>query len=580
VKPQKPIFIGLAAWKNLLLVILTWWVCLPDSHAGTWGQFYTPAFDLVHVMSDGTLLAAAGDGYTADSAWYQVTPDTNGSYSTGTWTNISPMHDTRLYYASQVLTDGRLFVAGGEYGSGRATAEVYDPATGLWTQVNPPTNLLDPSKTSPTTSGPQGFGDSESAILPDGRVLVAPIAPATNGETMIFDPGSDGWAAGPYTQRVQGEQTWVKLPDGSILTVDHDSTYSERYIPAQQSWVPDAPLPLTLFVNLSPVATGETGPGLLLPNGRAFFLGGTGHTAIYIPSGNANPGNWVDGPDIPGGLVAADAPAAMLSNGKILCAVAPTPYVANGSVQYPSPTSFYLYDYSVGTNGAFTPVNGPTGPTYNSPTYLTFMFDLPDGNMLFTVGGYLAYDYIPDGPPLAAAKPTISSITRNADISYHLTGTGLNGICAGASYGDDAQMDSNYPLIRMTNTISGVVSYARTYNWSSTGVQTGSTPVTTEFTLPAGLFQTPGVFSLVVVANGVISDPVTFRTPAWVDFNYTGSPQVGSFAYPFQTMAQATAAVPVGGDILIRTSGSSHETMNISKPMNIIAHGGITTIGH
>ena len=62
------------------------------------------------------------------------------------------------------------------------------------------------------------------------------------------------------------------------------------------------------------------------------------------------------------------------------------------------------------------------------------------------------------------------------DGSFHLTGTLLNGISQGAAYGDDAQMDSNYPLVRAADG-TGNVYYLRTFNWSSTGVQTGNTVV-------------------------------------------------------------------------------------------------------
>ena len=45
------------------------------------------------------------------------------------------MHDSRLYFSSQVLKDGRVFVAGGEYGSAtnKQTGEVYDPVANTWT---------------------------------------------------------------------------------------------------------------------------------------------------------------------------------------------------------------------------------------------------------------------------------------------------------------------------------------------------------------------------------------------------------------------------------------------------------------
>jgi hypothetical protein len=67
-------------------------------------------------------------------------------------------------------------------------------------------------------------------------------------------------------------------------------------------------------------------------------------------------------------------------------------------------------------------------------------------------------------------------------------------------------MNSNYPIVRLTSGSS--VYYMRSHDWSSTGVMTGNTPVSTEFdvlvTVP------PGSYSLEVVANGIASDPVPF----------------------------------------------------------------------
>src|SRR5206468_12289720 len=53
---------------------------------------------------------------------------------------------------------------------------------------------------------------------------------------------------------------------------------------------------------------------------------------------------------------------------------------------------------------------------------------------------------------------------------------------------------------------TGKVSYARTFNWSSTGVATGNMPESVQFTLPTG--ATPGVYLVSVIANGIASDPV------------------------------------------------------------------------
>ena len=157
---------------------------------GIWLPLTNQAPDTIHFMlllSDGTVMAkgfAGGGGI--GNAWYRLTPDANGSYVNGTWSTLTPMNDTRLYFSSQVLKDGRVFVAGGEYPRdishgivGRATAEIYDPIANSWTRIDPPTSVLDPSMFSPVFPNQyyQAFVDSVSEILPDGRVLVAPVSP-------------------------------------------------------------------------------------------------------------------------------------------------------------------------------------------------------------------------------------------------------------------------------------------------------------------------------------------------------------------------------------------------------------------
>ena len=71
-----------------------------------------------------------------------------------------------------------------------------------------------------------------------------------------------------------------------------------------------------------------------------------------------------------------------------------------------------------------------------------------------------------------------------------------------------------------------------------------------------------------------------YAGPVYVDFNYTGSVQDGSYNTPFKTLAGGTNAVSSHGTIIIKTAGSSSETMTISKPMSIISIGGAATIGH
>jgi len=45
--------------------------------------------------------------------------------------------------------------------------------------------------------------------------------------------------------------------------------------------------------------------------------------------------------------------------------------------------------------------------------------------------------------------------------------------------GDDAQENTNFPLVRITNSQSGVVTYARTSHWTSVSIAPGAAPPTT-----------------------------------------------------------------------------------------------------
>jgi hypothetical protein len=522
---------------------------------GTWVPLNNPAPDSIGTMlllPDGTVMAASGD---ESRNWYRLTPDSSGSYVNGTWSTLSPMNDTRLYFASDVLPDDNVFIAGGEYGTGTATAEIYNIVSNTWAVTVVPPGLLDPSQMSPAADGNQAFADAISTVLPNGNVMIAPVYANTVGGTLTYNPTSNVWSAGPTLFRGydQAEACWVKLADGSVLTIDPYGTHSERYIPALNRWLNDANVPVSLYDT-----NGELGAGILLSDGRAFFLGGTGHTALYTPSGNTNAGAWAAGPDLPNGQGTPDAPAAMMMNGKVICATGP-------AQTYNGPVSFYEYD---AVSNSFTQVNAPDGSaalTYAVP-YATTMLDLPDGMVLFADFDQQLYVYQPDGSPLASGKPTITSITRNPDGSYHLTGKQLNGISQGAAYGDDAQMDSNYPIVRMTNSVGGVF-YARSYGWSNTGVMTGNAPVTTEFVLPAGLPL--GEYSLVVVANGISSDPVTFITLVPLQIVLSGNHAIISWPSSATNIVLETATNLSAGNWTRLTNGVTLVNTNFVLTNNL-----------
>jgi len=514
--------------------------------AGTWtpvtSNAPSPSGGLMLLLSDGTVMCkSAAGGTNYGNAWNRLTPDSTGGYVNGTWTTLTPMADTRLYFSSQVLKDGRVFVAGGEYGTGSAKGETYNPLTDTW------------------TSGPalgSIISDGNSEILPDGRVLLALVTGNLKGTT-IFDPVANTWTAGPSSLGIHNESAWVKLPDASIIMVDRLTTNSERYIPALNQWVVDATVPVALY---DPYGD-ETGAGFLLPDGRAFFIGSPSNTAFYTPSGNNSPGTWAAGPAIPGGRGAPDAPGAMMPNGRILCALSPAPDPSN---HFPTPTGFFEFDY---TTNSFAGVSPPTNLS-SIPSYENNLLILPDGTVLYSLqGSPTYYVYNPGGTPLAAGKPAIASITANGDGSFHLTGTLLNGISEGAAYGDDWQMATNYPIVRLTS--GNKVYYARTYNWSSTGVATGTTPVTTEFTLPANL--PPGNYSLVAIANGIASDPVSFASGAFLSITIPAAAREGDPP----VIGTVTASIAPAADLLV--SLSSNNVTKATVPANVIIAAGQTS---
>jgi len=481
------------AKKNLNIVSLVFlfsFLSLSNLMAqGTWTALTNLAPDANNggmlLLSDGTVLckSGSGGGDGIGNIYNKLTPDANGSYINGTWSSIAPMISTRLYYSSQVLKDGRVYVAGGEYGTGSSKGETYNPLTNTWTA---------------NASVGSFVSDANSEILEDGTVLQALVTGTLRG-SKIYTPSTNAYTTGPTCIGIHNESAWLKLPDNSILFVDRDTRNSERFIPALNKWVADATLPVDIY---DPFGS-EQGGALLLPNGKALFIGSTGHNAIYTPSGNNSPGSWVAAADFPNGRGTPDAPAALMVNGKVLCIASAKPTASN---HFPSPSYYYEYDY---ITNAFTQIPTPQGGVSSPiPTYIAGMIDLPNGQVLYAdQGNNQYYVYTPAGAALTANKPVIKTLKHISGVTFRLTGTGFNGNSEGATYGDDWQMNTNYPIARLQ---SGThVYYLRTFNWNSTGVMRGSLADTVFLTPPAGLPK--GTYTLVVTANGISSDPITVK---------------------------------------------------------------------
>ena len=263
---------------------------------------------------------------------------------------------------------------------------------------------------------------------------------------------------------------------------------------------------------INPWPVVEIGPQAELPGGNVFVVGAGSSTqepptpcttdvatdtALY----NYKSGAWTAGPTIPaiGGqeMDATDGPASTLPDGNVL-------FDASACV-YNAPTHFFLYNAGANTISQIPDV--PNAP--NDTSFATRFLALPNGQALFDDGSNQMLVYTAGGTPQASWRPSISSVSSTSlapGKTYALAGKQLAGLDQGATYGDDVQDNTNFPLVRITNSATGVVTYARTSNWTSVSVAPG-TRSATQFTLPPG---TPaGKSTLVVVANGIASAPVT-----------------------------------------------------------------------
>ena len=472
--------------------------------AGTWADLTKQpgaSVDTMLLLTDGTVIAHVSNS----PKWRQLTPDGKGSYATGIWSDLTPMPPNNaipastggptygpLFFASAVLGDGTVLVAGGEYNTGVqpgadvAAATRFDPVTSTWTNVTTP-------------AGWTNVGDAPLCVLADGRALIGNI---NTSQTAFFDPATGTFSAGPNKNDRCAEESFVLLPDGTVLAVDCTAIpNAEKYLPSSNEWVSAGTTPSTL-PQACPNIVAEIGPTVVLPDGNALAIGATGDTAIYVPPANpSDPGTWQPGPTITDGsgntLHPIDAPAVLLPNGRVLLAASPSP-----PCSFPGPTSFFEYDPAA---NSLTAVSPP--PSNASGACFTGRFLLlPNGQVLFSSESSKVTVYTPDGTPDPSWKPAITGVPGFMAVGHHyaLTGTQFNGLSQACMYGDDATMATNYPVARLEH--GTTVIYCRTAHHSTMGVATGTAPVSTVLSIPPAV--PPGSYDLVVVANGIPSDPV------------------------------------------------------------------------
>ncbi len=217
--------------------------------------------------------------------------------TTEAWTPTGSLHGPRLGHSATLLPNGKVLVAGG-FGEDPytgpfpvATAELYDPTTGVWATTG-----------SMTTER----GGQTATLLPSGAVLVAG---GRNSSTLLssaelYDPDTETWMATDSMVVARQSHTATSLLNGMVVVAggdDGDGSSAELYDSENQTW--------TTTGNLNVGRSNHT--ATLLPNGTVLVVGGT-NTQGFLASAeiyHPDSGTWT----ITGSLVTArDAHTATL----------------------------------------------------------------------------------------------------------------------------------------------------------------------------------------------------------------------------------------------------------------------------
>jgi len=442
--------------------------------------------DTALLLTDGTVMMHQ---YSSNS-WWRLTPDITGNYVNGTWSQLASMKSgyAPLYFASAVLADGKVLIEGGEYNNGiqdeTNQGAFYDPVANSWTVINPP-------------SGWSTIGDSPAIVQADETFMMGQGGNPSEKQ-VIFDETTLTWTAISNSGKADGfsEEGFSLLPNNDVLVVDcENGTNSEVYNPSTQKWSSAGSTIVTLPNSGGLGIVPEMGPLMQRPDGTVVAFGATTHTSIY----STITGTWTKGPDFPNSDDIADGNASILPDGNILVYTSPGVFSGTGT----------FYEFTYGTDTFVTAPSTAQGGKLQSWDARQLL--LPTGQVLWMAADGSTKDvevYSSKGTINPSWAPTISSVptTLTHGNTYTISGTQFNGLASGTAYGDDSQMATSYPLVRIVNLATKHVFYARTHNHSTMGIATGSATVSTSFDVPANIETgTSGVF---VVANGIASKGV------------------------------------------------------------------------
>jgi N-acetylneuraminic acid mutarotase len=303
---------------------------VPASWTATGEMVEARTFHTATQLLDGRVLVAGGIG-TQTSEFFANILASAEFYdpATGSWTATGPMLGVRTGHTATLLPDGGVLVAGGGSssdgdGGPLASAELYDPNTGTWTET---ATMLEARN-----------GGHTATLLGNGKVLVT----GGNGSSFdalasaeLYDPSTGSWtAAGDMLEARSGHRAMLLL-DGSVLVVGGGLASAELYDPTTGQW--------TATGATRGVLVGNT--ATLLPDGRVLIAGGMAGTGasssaeVYDPS----TGQWTATEEMIEGRI--NHSATLLPGGTLLVAGGTDSMIDGGVIL----TSAELYDPATGS---------------------------------------------------------------------------------------------------------------------------------------------------------------------------------------------------------------------------------------
>lgn len=164
------------------------------------------------LLADGRVLVAGGVGtdgtILAEAEIYDP--------ATGIWTQTGSMVAPRFNHELRLMEDGKVIVAGG---NGQVSSEVFDPVTGKWSRASSENERLGSKPPLPVGRRLTHVG-SRTTSLQSGEVLsTGGLSPNNEALTdiAIFDPVANAWAKAGDMIEGRHFHTATELRDGRVL---------------------------------------------------------------------------------------------------------------------------------------------------------------------------------------------------------------------------------------------------------------------------------------------------------------------------------------------------------------------------